>query len=494
MQFNSLEFLVFFPLVVLVYFLMPARVKNIWLLAASYYFYMCWDAKYVLLLLASTVITYCSGILLEWLKHTSYREEKKAACKKMVLASSIIINLAVLFYFKDTNFGLEIMESVLALFHIRLQIPTFDILLPVGISFYTFQALGYMIDVYRNEIYAEKNFLKYALFVSFFPQLVAGPIERSKNLLKQLAVPGKFSYSSVRSGLLLMLWGYFLKVVISDRCAVLVNTVYGNYNAYQGFQLILASVLFSFQIYCDFMGYSVIAKGAAEVLGYKLMDNFSRPYLAGSIREFWRRWHISLSTWLRDYLYIPLGGSRGSQLKKYRNLMVTFLASGLWHGADMTFVIWGGIHGFYQIAEDAVDPVVKRLCRIFHANTETFSWKLFGILGNFILVDIAWVFFRADTIHTALQILKRSANFSNIGLLLNGGLYQLGLNERSMMILLIGLFALLISELMAERGINVLEWLSGQNMIFRYILYWGAIVLIIFSLDITGQEFIYFQF
>ncbi len=494
MLFNSFEFLIFFPLVVLAYFVLPAKLKNIWLLIASYYFYMCWNAKYVLLLLFSTVITYCGGILLEWLKHTSYREEKKAACKKMVLAASIILNLAVLFYFKYTNFGLKIMESVLALFHIRLQIPTFDILLPVGISFYTFQALGYTIDVYRDDIYAERNFLKYALFVSFFPQLVAGPIERSKNLLKQLAVPGKFSYSSVRSGLLLMLWGYFLKVVISDRCAVLVNTVYGNYNAYQGFQLILASVLFAFQIYCDFMGYSVIAKGAAEVLGYKLMDNFSRPYLAGSIREFWRRWHISLSTWLRDYLYIPLGGSRGSRLKKYRNLMATFLVSGLWHGADMTFVVWGGIHGFYQIAEDTVGSVLKRLCKIIHTNTETFSWKLFGILGNFILVDIAWVFFRADTVHAALRILSRAADISNIGLLLNGGLYQLGLNERNMMILFIGLLALLISGLMAEKGINVPAWLSGQNIVFRYILYWGALVLIIFSLDITGQEFIYFQF
>ncbi len=494
MLFNSLEFLIFFPVVVLAYFVFPTKLKNIWLLIASYYFYMCWNAKYVLLLLFSTVITYFGGVLLEWLKHTSIQERKKAVCEKAVLVSSVILNLAVLFYFKYTNFGLKMMGSLLALFHIRLQIPAFDILLPVGISFYTFQALGYTIDVYRDDIYAEKNFLKYALFVSFFPQLVAGPIERSKNLLKQLAVPGKFSYSSVRSGLLLMLWGYFLKVVISDRCAVLVNTVYGNYNTYQGFQLILASVLFAFQIYCDFMGYSVIAKGAAEVLGYKLMDNFSRPYLAGSIREFWRRWHISLSTWLRDYLYIPLGGSRGSRLKKYRNLMATFFVSGLWHGADMTFVVWGGIHGLYQILEDVAEPVVKRLCKIFHANTETFSWKLFGILGNFILVDVAWVFFRADTVHAALQILSRSAEVSNIGLLLNGGLYQLGLNERNMMILFVGLLALLISGLMAEKGINVLEWLSEQNIVFRYILYWGAIVLIIFSLDITGQEFIYFQF
>ena len=494
MLFNSMEFLIFFPIVVLAYFVIPKPLKNPWLLVSSYFFYMCWNARYALLLFFSTIVTYGGGLAMEAVKGSRWRQSVKGTAKKLVLAASLVLNLAILFYFKYVNFALDLLGSALSLLHVELALPTFDILLPVGISFYTFQALGYAIDVYRDEIYAERNFLQYALFVSFFPQLVAGPIERSKNLLRQLSEPKKFCYESVRAGLLLMLWGYFLKMVISDRCAVLVNTVYGNYGAYQGFQILLANALFAIQIYCDFMGYSVIAKGAALVLGYRLMDNFSQPYLAGSVKDFWRRWHISLSTWLRDYLYIPLGGNRGSRLKKYRNLMITFLVSGLWHGADIKFILWGGIHGVYQIAEDLLAKPFGKTCERLHIRTDTFSWKLIGIVWNFILVDIAWVFFRADSVKAALEILRRSVQLSNSGLLLNGGLYQLGLNERNMTILLIALAVLLITSVMQERGIRCPDWLSKQNAVFRYAVYWGAVVLIIFSMDITGQEFLYFQF
>ena len=277
--------------------------------------------------------------------------------------------------------------------HIDLHIPGIDVILPVGISFYIFQALGYLIDVYRGDIYAEKNFLQYALFVSFFPQLVAGPIERSKNLLKQLAETKTFNYENVRQGLLIMLWGYFLKMVIADRSAILVNAVYAKYLEYKGFQLITANILFAIQIYCDFMGYSTIAKGAAKVLGFDLMENFHEPYFACSIKDFWRRWHISLSTWFRDYLYIPLGGSRCSTWKKYRNIMITFVVSGLWHGASLTFVFWGFIHGAYQLLEDFIAPYVERIITKLKINTTVFSWKLLRILKTFILVDIAWIFF-----------------------------------------------------------------------------------------------------
>lgn len=342
MLFNSLQFVVFFPIIVLIYFIIPKRIKNVWLLISSYFFYMCWNAKYAVLLLLSTVVTYSSGLLLEYVKCADWTEKRKISGKKLVVALSVFLNLGVLFYFKYFNFIMGILGRVLTIFQIELKSSALDILLPVGISFYTFQALSYTLDVYRGEIYAERNFGRYALFVSFFPQLVAGPIERSKNLLKQLSEPGRFNYDSIRNGLLIMLWGYFLKMVISDRCAVLVNQVYGNYEDYQGFQIILANIFFAIQIYCDFMGYSVIAKGAAEVLGYHLMDNFSQPYFALSVKEFWRRWHISLSSWLRDYLYIPLGGNHGSLCTKYRNIMITFLASGLWHGADVTFILWGG--------------------------------------------------------------------------------------------------------------------------------------------------------
>lgn len=487
MLFNSMGFLIFFPIVVLMYFLMPRRVKNLWLLAASYYFYMCWNAKYALLLFTSTLITYVSGILME-------RAGKRAAYKKWVVAGSFVLNLGILFYFKYMNFLLDLLGQMLRLVHIELQVPVFDILLPVGISFYIFQALSYTMDVYRGEIYAEKNFFRYALFVSFFPQLVAGPIERSKNLLRQLSEPKKFDYDRAREGLLLMLWGYFLKMVIADCCAVLVNTIYGDYASYHGFQLILANVLFAFQIYGDFMGYSVIAKGAARVLGYELMENFSQPYFAETVKDFWRRWHISLSSWLRDYLYIPLGGSRKTKGIKYRNVLITFLVSGLWHGANITFVFWGALHGLYQIIGELLGPLIGGFCKSLRVNTETFSWKVLRILKTFFLVDLAWIFFRADTMAAAFQILRQSFDLSNTGLLLNNGLYELGLNERNMSILLLAFLILAVYSVLKEQKINVIEQLSGQNAVFRYAVYWTIVLLITFSLDITGQEFIYFQF
>lgn len=494
MLFNSLQFLIFFPLVVLIYFVIPDKIKYIWLLIVSYFFYMCWNAKYIFLILFSTLVTYTCGILIEKAKQSDLEDIYKVKCKKIIVLIGLVLNIMVLFYFKYFNFALNILTRFFRLIHIELNNPSFDIILPVGISFYIFQALGYIVDVYRDEIYAEKNFFQYALFVSFFPQLVAGPIERSENLLKQLAGPTRFHYDAVREGLLLMMWGYFLKLVIADRCAVLVNTVYGDYISYKGFQLIIANVLFALQIYCDFMGYSVIAKGAAKVLGYELMENFSQPYFAQTIKDFWRRWHISLSSWFRDYLYIPLGGNRGSKLQKYRNLLITFGVSGLWHGADITFFVWGGVHGLYQIIEDILTPVTDKIYKKFQVDTEKFSWKFLRIIKTFFFVDIAWVFFRADSVGAAFQILKNSINISNVGLLLNGGLYQLGLNERNISILFIGIFFLIFYSMMKEKGVDVLDWLSSQNSIFRYIVYWGIVILITFSLDITGQEFIYFQF
>ena len=317
MLFNSIEFLIFFPIVICVYFILPKKFKQLWLLIASYYFYMCWNAKYALLLLFSTVVTFCSGLMLEKAKHIEAGEKDKKKILNAIVAGSFILNLAVLFFFKYTNFALQALSGFLSrALYIYIDVPVFDIVLPVGISFYTFQALSYTMDVYRNEIYAEKNFIRYALFVSFFPQLVAGPIERSKNLLKQLNVPKKFCFENFREGLLLMLWGYFLKVVIADRIAVFVDTVYNDYATYAGWYLIIATMLFAVQIYCDFYGYSSIAVGAAKVLGIKLMENFNAPYFSATVSQFWRNWHISLTSWFRDYLYIPLGGNC-SNIAKY---------------------------------------------------------------------------------------------------------------------------------------------------------------------------------
>jgi len=333
MLFNSAEFLIFFPIVVLTYFLIPHKIRHIWLLVCSYFFYMCWNPKYALLMATSTIITYASGVLIE-----KYYERRK-----LWVGLSFVSNLSILFFFKYFDFALNNINQLLEYLGVSVITTTFDVVLPVGISFYTFQALSYTMDVYRGEIKAQKNLAKYALFVSFFPQLVAGPIERSGNLLNQIDERHTFDCDRVKRGLLLMAWGFFEKLMIADRAAILVNQIYGNYENYGSVALILATLAFAVQIYCDFSGYSDIAIGAAQVMGFSLMQNFRQPYFSLSIAEFWRRWHISLSTWFRDYLYIPLGGSRCSKIKKYRNLMVTFMVSGLWHGSSWNYVIWGGV-------------------------------------------------------------------------------------------------------------------------------------------------------
>ncbi len=495
MLFNSINFIIFFPIVVCAYWILPDKIKQYWLLAASYFFYMCWNPKYILLLMASTVITFFSGIVMEHVKKSDMTEADKARAKRLTLVVSLLLNLGLLFYFKYINFALSSLESLLGALGITVSVPAFDIVLPVGISFYIFQALGYSIDVYRDEIYAEKNIFRYALFVSFFPQLVAGPIERSKNLLKQLATPGHFSYADVRAGLITMLWGYFIKMVIADRVGLLVDTIYEAPADYSGMQLVLAVIGFSIQIYCDFMGYSIIAKGSAKVLGYDLMSNFEMPYLATSIRDFWRRWHISLSTWFRDYLYIPLGGNRKGLARKWFNLMITFLVSGLWHGANVTYILWGGLHGVFQIIEDAFRHVFGSIADKITNKALGFIWKIVNILKTMILSSLAWVIFRASDMSQVLDIFNGLNGMDNWHqVLFEGGIYSLGIDRIGLIIIVISLLILFVSSIMRECGINLLAWISSRNFVIRYAIYWSLLILIICSLDITGQEFIYFQF
>ena len=299
--------------------MIPHRFRYLFLLAVSYFFYMCWNPKYGLLMFISTVITYLSGILISRADKIQ-QEGRRIRWKKIFVALSFLSNLSILFFFKYFNFAVASLNRVMTHLHMAPLNVSFDVLLPVGISFYTFQALSYTIDVYRGDIYTERNFFKYALFVSFFPQLVAGPIERSKNLLRQISTKHTFNLWNVQSGLTQMLYGYFQKVVISDNVAILVNKVYDNYSSYGSVELILATVFFAIQIYCDFGGYSNIAIGAARVMGFELMENFNTPYFSVSVADFWRRWHISLSTWFRDYLYIPLGGNRKGKIRKYINI------------------------------------------------------------------------------------------------------------------------------------------------------------------------------
>ncbi len=498
MLFNSIEFLIFFPIVVLVYFILPDKIKSLWLLVASYYFYMCWNAKYALLILASTIITYISGLLIEKIKHSDYAVSKQIVLKKWVVAGSFIINLGILFYFKYTNFAIDIVKKVFARAHIELNAPVFDIILPVGISFYTFQALSYTMDVYRDEIYAEKNFFRYALFVSFFPQLVAGPIERSKNLLKQLSVPKKFSFENMREGLLLMLWGFFLKLVLADRIAIFVDTVYGDYTIYSGMYLIVATMLFAVQIYCDFAGYSTIAMGAAKILGIQLMENFDAPYLSTSVADFWRRWHISLTSWFKDYLYIPLGGSRKGKWRKYLNKMVVFLVSGLWHGAQFSFVAWGGLNGLYQVIGEILQPVRDKLVTLMHLNRESLGHKLINIAGTFVLVDFSWIFFRATGFMGAFDIIKSMFMIKNPWILFDGSLYACGLDDKNFRLMLIAILILAFADFCKAKGIKIREVIIKQDYWFR----WGFVafsIAVILTFGIWGPgydeaNFIYFQF
>lgn len=498
MLFNSIDFLIFFPIVILVYYIIPKKIRNIWLLLASYYFYMCWNVKYVLLIMTSTVITYISGLLIENVKHLSYEKYNVTNLKKVVVAGSFVINLGILFYFKYINFTIDLIEKLLLKVNIELNAPVFDIILPVGISFYTFQALSYTMDVYRDEIYAEKNFLKYALFVSFFPQLVAGPIERSKNLLKQLSEGKNFSFENLREGLLLMLWGFFLKMVLADRISVFVNTAYGDIAKYRGCYLIVATVLFAVQIYCDFAGYSTIAMGAAKMLGIILMENFEAPYLAISIADFWRRWHISLTSWFKDYMYIPLGGSRKGKLRKYVNKMIIFLVSGLWHGASLSFVVWGGINGLYQVIGECLKPVRDKIVIILHLNRDSLGHKVAHIITTFILVDFSWIFFRARHIREAFEIIKSMFTVHNPWILFDDSLYSCGLDEKNFRLMLTSIMILLFADICKVRGIKVREVIINQDYWVRWIVISVSITAIL-TFGVWGPHynpanFIYFQF
>lgn len=391
MLFNSIDFMIFFPIVVFIYFIIPRKIRYIWLLLTSYYFYMGWNPKYTILIAFSTVITYASSILIERSQNAG-----NAKRKKFWVAGSIILNLGILFVFKYSDFFLHNLSAVISRLGFGTIDKRLDLLLPVGISFYTFQALSYTLDVYRGEIKAEKNIFKYALFVSFFPQLVAGPIERATNLLPQIQNVDKinvWNYEKIKDGLLLMMWGLFQKLVIADRASILVNNVITGYVNYGFVELALAAALFAIQIYCDFGGYSNIARGAAKVMGFELMNNFEQPYLATSIKEFWRRWHISLTSWLTDYVYIPLGGNRKGRIRKYINILIVFGVSGLWHGASWSFVVWGLLHAFYQIIGDLKNAVFSKSIGKGNRGRNTFSSRLRKVIGTFILTDFAWIFF-----------------------------------------------------------------------------------------------------
>lgn len=435
---------------------------------------MSWNAKYVFLIFITTFTSYLCAILIE----------KNRGHKKPILIITLLVCLGILFVFKYFNF---FFESINYLLGNKLHSISLNLLLPVGISFYTFQTLSYCIDVYRGNIKAEKHFGYYATFVSFFPQLVAGPIERPDNLLPQLRKEKEFDYNKAVYGLKLMTVGFFKKIVVADNLAYYVDMVYNDLSYYQGFALVLAAFFFTIQIYCDFSGYSDIAKGSAKLLNIDLMDNFKTPYFSTTIKEFWSRWHISLSSWFKDYVYIPLGGNRCSKLRHYFNLLATFLVSGLWHGANITFVIWGGIHGLLQILED-----------IFHIkkNTKTYSFSWFiRVILVFMLMSITWVFFRASNLHDALYIFRHMFDgITNLRSYIVSGLYSFGVKAPYLLTML----AIYLIPLFIIDYINVkydaLTILNNKPIAIRYLAYFVLLLMILLLHYVGEVNFIYFQF
>ena len=498
MLFNSLQFLVFLPIVVAVYYIVPDRIKHLWLLVCSYFFYMCWNAVYALLLLTSTIVTWLCGLGVGRANASDAAPEKKRRLQKAILIASLVVNLGILFFFKYFDFALNSLNAVLMrLVGFQLNRPGFDVLLPVGISFYTFQALGYTIDVYRGDIYPEKSFTRYALFVSFFPQLVAGPIERSKNLLSQLAVPHRFKFENLREGLLLMLWGFFMKIVIADRAALFVDSVYNNYADFGGVFVFMATLFFIFQVYCDFGGYSAIAIGTAKMLGVDLMDNFQTPFLSTSISEFWRRWHVSLSSWFRDYVYIPLGGNRKGTARKYFNILLTCTASGLWHGANWTYVVWGMLNGGYQVIGAILKPLRQKLNTILGLDQESLGHKIICILFTDMLFLLSMVFFRSSSISSAFHIL-RSMIYIHPWNFIDGSLYTVGLDRANFTLLLLCLAVLTVADILKRRGVCIRAVIARQDAWFQAVIIAFSVCFIllfgIWGSAYDAANFIYFQF
>ncbi len=446
---------------------------------------MAWNPYLIVLILFTIFVNYFAALRIY--------ADKSGKRRKHMLILAIVIDFGLLFVFKYLGF---MNDTMLALFGDRWSIKTLNIILPMGISFYTFQAAAYTIDVYRGVIKPERHFGIYALFVMFFPQLVAGPIERSANLLPQFYKKHRFDLNRIVSGIRIMLWGFFKKIVIADRAAIAVNTIYNSAADYSGLYLTAATVLFAFQIYCDFSGYSDIAKGCARVLGFDLMDNFKNPYLSKSIKEFWRRWHVSLSTWFMDYVYIPLGGSREGEAKKYRNLLITFIVSGLWHGANWTFVLWGGVHGIYQV----IGQITLKARNSIKKKLHIYNNPLGGVLSTIVtfgLVCVGWVLFRANTASDALYIIGHMAE-SVTGWWDRQYIYEvltgMGLNLFEMLMLALAILFLAVSEILCGKN-SVYDVIERKNTAVRLVFYIITAVFILSAgVFYEAGAFIYFQF
>lgn len=491
MLFNSFEFLIFFPVVVTTFFLLSPKHRIVFLVLASYYFYMCWRIEYALIIVGITLIDYFAGV-------------KMGACankaqRRKWLILSIAANLSILCFFKYLGFFNESVRGVLHIFGAPYHVPYLSILLPVGVSFHTFQTMAYTIDVYKGDQKPEKDFKTFALYVVFFPQLVAGPIERAHRLISQFHRKQILTYSNVTYGLKRMAWGFFKKVVIADRLALLVNQVYNSPREFAGIPLIVATIFFAFQIYCDFSGYTDIAIGSARVLGIKLSENFQMPYLATSIKDFWKRWHISLTSWFRDYVYISMGGNRVPLWRWGVNIMVVFLVSGLWHGANWTFVIWGAVYGTFFLLSSWTRDVRERWISLIGLDRAPKLRKFIQISLTFSIVCFAWIFFRANSLSDAVYIVTHFFDFSGT----NGFLHSLLIPANTEKIF--GLSKVEILFAVSLIGfLQIFYWFSSKRPILailsskptwvRFSVYYVLLTSIILFGKFEKSAFIYFQF
>lgn len=472
MQFVSFAFLLLLPVAAIINFIIPRKFRYIWLLIISAAFYLSIDLKAAAVMAGTVVITYGAALLMEELSVDA--ENTKKGGSGVVLGVSVVILIAAMLIFRSG----KIMGAV-------------------GISFYMLKSVGYLVDVYRGDVKAEHNFCKLALFVSLFTQVVSGPIERAGNMLPQFAYPVTVDFDRMRDGFLQILWGYFLKLVIADRLALFVNTVYDAPLQTEGTVVAIATFFYSFEIYCDFAGYSAIAIGVSRILGIDVMKNFDSPYMAKSIAEFWRRWHISLSTWLRDYVYIPLGGNRKGTFRKYLNILIVFAVSGIWHGSALTFLVWGMLHALYQIMGFITMPIRDKVVAALKIDREALSHVTVKTVVTFLLVNLAWVFFRATSLEQAITIIEKSFEFTP-WVFTDGELFEMGLTEAGFNVAAAGIALLITMDILAFNGVEIRDRIIKQSIWYRWIIMIGGILAIlifgIWGAGYNASNFIYQQF
>lgn len=487
MLFNSFSYALFLPVIFVLYWIIPQKFRWIILLMSSYYFYASWGPQYVIVILLTTIISYTSALLIDG-RHES------SLFPKFVLSLSVILCIGILFTFKYLNFFTENLALLFKVLSAPIQPFTIKLALPIGISFYIFQTISYLVDVYRGDIHAEKNLGLYAVYISFFPKVMQGPIERGKNLLPQLYEHRRFQYKQASYGLKLMAWGYFKKLVLADNLSVYVNQVFNDLPSYQGLSLVLATFFFAIQLYCDFSGYTDIALGSAKLFGIELSLNFKAPYFASSIKDFWGRWHITLSTWLRDYIYIPLGGNRVGKFRHALNIMITFLVSGLWHGASWNFILWGEIHGILQVIEGFFPWNSKK--SPFQRNRHYhFLLCIITVPCTFLLVCFAWIFFRAATLNDAIYVLQNMfVGISSIPTYINNCGIQLGITFTHLLFNCLPVILLFIYDLISLKT-DTIALISKQRFFIRWPLYiFLLLIILLFSEKGITTEFIYMQF